>query len=207
MYALNHKWTKVFAKPVHGTDSGGVALLAKDFRISKKSLDLLTEEIMKYCKETFKDKRYPSVIFQKYLKDFEKTVPQARMYYVENQYKYTILNFHNGNIYKPTQDKHETTEKKKRFQQLPALKRTADRVLKSITPLFKGYPKLITRIDFGCCLNKTRKPNSFFVNEIEFNPGLYLHTNGQKRYDLDYAVVETLGKVMRRFEKKRIAFS
>ena len=82
------------------------------------------------------------------------------------------------------------------------------KVLMSLSPMFKGYPKLVTRLDFACCLKKSNKIcSNFFVNEIEFNPGLYTHADDNNRFFLDMKIAKQLLKVIKQYKRRRVPFS
>ena len=203
--AIQERWGKIFAKPVHGTDSGDVKLLAKKYKVTKKTYDKIVSDIKAYCINTFKNKRYPSIVFQKYFKDFETTVPQIRMYYVGRDYQYSILNTSDGTIYRPQSEvsKNYNHEYTTPFRQLPSLKQRAQQVLDAIVPFFNGAPMLVTRIDFGCCLKQSGpKANRFFLNEIEFNPGMYLHADGQRKFNIDAKMANQLVRVVNHYDKQ-----
>jgi len=174
------KWSKIFAKPVHGTDSKDVALF--DSQDSK-----LKGKLLKYMLGLMGKKRYPKVVFQKFMEDFETTQPQIRSYWLGDRLLWIILNKNN------TED--ITLTAAELLKQFPKAMILTKRVLKAITPLFHGGPKFITRIDLGCCLEKGKK-NTHFVNEIEFNPGMYAHLAGHERGFLDVKMVRQLIKVV-----------
>ncbi len=158
-----------FAKPASGTDSLDIGLPSQ----------LDTVALMnKYIKNTFQNPNYSKIVFQKYYSDFEKTVPQIRTYWVGNSFKYGILNDSDGNaeVVRP----HMAT-KGKNAKFFRIVLKIAKRTLKQIKRDFFGkMPLLLTRIDFACCL-KEGKYDQLFINEIEFNPGLYLYKLGEKR--------------------------
>jgi hypothetical protein len=190
-------WTKVFAKPVYGTDSVDTKLISG---IYKSKLSQAKSNIEKYIQKTFKQDRYPKIVFQKYMKDFENTVPQIRMYYVGDTYQYSVLTMNDGTTYRPKTDvsKNYNIEHTRKFGQLKALKEKSSKILKNISrDYFGNTPKLVTRIDYGCCTGNSRKPNNFFVNEIEFNPGMYLHVDGQRKFNMDKKIALQLIKVIK----------
>lgn len=196
--ARKQRWKKIFAKPVHGTDSGNIKLIGADISLTKKTEKEITEQVVEYMDNTFRNLRYPSIVFQKFFKDFEKTVPQIRMYYIGDEYQYSILNYSDGSTERPKQDSKYGVQ----FRQLDHLKKACDKIIKSYDKFFKGAPVLISRIDFGCCLSSTgKKANKFFVNEIEFNPGLYLHMDGDNKFNFDYKISRQLGSVFQHYER------
>ena len=84
------------------------------------------------------------------------------------------------------------------FPALSALKQQAKDAIKAVKPMFAGAPMLITRVDFGCCLKSSGpKEKRFFLNEIEFNPGMYLHADGQRKFNMDKKIAKQLVKVVK----------
>ena len=72
------------------------------------------------------------------------------------------------------------------------------KAIKAVKPMFAGAPMLITRVDFGCCLKSSGpKEKRFFLNEIEFNPGMYLHADGQRKFNMDKKIAKQLVKVVK----------
>jgi len=175
------RWSRIFAKPVHGTDSKDIDLFV--YQDSK-----LKEKIGKYIGGLIGKKRYPGVVFQKFMEDFETTQPQIRSYWLGDKLLWVILNKRN------MPDKKVTLVELNR--QYPKAMALTKRVLKAITPLFKGQPKFVTRVDLGCCLKNGDK-NAHFVNEIEFNPGMYAHLSGHERGFLDVKMAKHLLSVVR----------
>ena len=193
-YITKHKLKNIFTKPVHGTDSTGVKLFKK---VNTKTFSPI---LLDHMKKLFKKKQYPGIILQKYASDFEKTIPQARMYFIGHKYMYTVLN-KNDDTYRPQEENKSSNVKDK--LPLGCLKKQAKRILKLLQPFFGKNPMLITRIDFGCCLNKpsnnaAKQCLNFFVNEIEFNPGnyVYMDSNDKRRFMFDKHVIKQLMKVV-----------
>lgn len=181
-----NKITQLFTKPVHGTDSVGVRLFTdtrrKNFR----------DDFVKHVQSVFRNgKQYPGIVLQKFAKEFETTKPQARMYFVGSKYMYTVLT-KRGDTYMYN----ETVRDEIPFDKLKA---RAQRVIRAINkPYFGKMPMFLTRIDFGCC-----SEGSFFVNEIEFNGGNYVHMdpNPGRRFMYDKHMIGQLIKVI---EKKTV---
>lgn len=195
--AITNRWKRIFAKPVHGTDSGNIALISSEFTLTRKTQKQIIDEMISYMDKTFSNNRYPSIVFQKFFKDFESTVPQIRMYYIGDQYQYAVLNMPDGSNARPSSDIKNGVQ----IRQIDHLKSISSKIIKSYDKYFKGAPVLISRIDFGCCLKASKKVNKFFVNEIEFNPGLYLHMDGERKFNFDLKLSVHLGKVMAHYEK------
>lgn len=181
-----NKITQLFMKPVHGTDSVGVHLFTDVRRTVFKA------DFEKHVRKVFVHKQYPGIVLQKYAKDFETKTPQARMYFVGNKYLYTVLNKRDK-----TYMYDATIASVKNEIPFKELKQRATHIIRNLKKVYFGnIPTLLTRVDFGCCLDSKNK--SFFVNEIEFNGGNYVHMNSvpERRFMYDKHVIEQLVKVI-----------
>ena len=178
------QWGDIFGKPVHGTDSGDVGRPA-DF-YSKESLEV-------YIKNVFASpKKYPAIVFQKYMVDFELLFPQIRMYYLGDKYQYSVVEwktpYPNGTSRLADSRDTAWVNKAKPF---------AKRVLKAVSPFYKGSPKFLTRIDVGCCIEQGKiKPKNLFLNEIECLAGLYLFYDGERKLNFEKKMAEQALKVI-----------
>ena len=170
-HAKDQKWGKIFAKPTSSSDSMDISLMGLD-----------NKEVRSYINKMF-SKGHTAIVFQKYFPDFEVVVPQVRIYYLGGKHQYSMINWANG--YAKIDETSAIVAKAKKI---------GKKVLDKIDPFFNGAPKLITRIDFGCCLNKSK--TSAFINEIEFNPGLYLHLHGAGKFNFDYKVAKQLTEII-----------
>ena len=195
-FVRNHKLTSVFTKPIHGTDSTGVKLF------DKVQTPKFKADIVKHMRTTFRNKQYPGMVIQKYAKDFEARIPQARLYFIGDQYQYTVLT-KRGDTFRPRSEDPSSPESK--FVPLPCLKRRAQEILKLFKPYFGNKPMLMTRVDFGCCLKTVSSDSkkqcaNFFINEIEFNGGNYVHMNTKpdRRFMYDKKVIQQLIKVIKK---------
>ena len=200
--AIKERWRKIFAKPVEGADSINAVALAKK-TLTKITKDTIKNDVNNYLNKTFSSPmKYPKIVFQKFITQFESSIPQIRMYFLGNKLQYSILNKADGQTMRP---KNEDPINGVDFKYYKFVKSLAENILKYIRMrFFKKAPLLITRLDFGCCLNNKKKQNQFFLNEIEFNPGLYLHLHGEKRFNFDYKVAKQLGRVITFYKKKQI---
>ncbi len=183
--------TPLFAKPVHGTDAIGAQFLKNETK---------AKDFSWYFRKIFKNPQFPGIVFQKYMADFEKTVPQIRFFFVGNRLNHVILNYR-GKDYIPTQMAHLIPNRTKSFKlmSVPNIKIAKFLALKAKNSMKKymdGLPQLITRIDLGCCL-KLGNRNTFFINEIEFNPGLYLHADKNK-FNFDMKCAKIIQKVIQK---------
>jgi len=172
---LSKNWKEIFAKPVYGTNSVNTQLL-KGPNIMNGIKDYIT-----YIKSK---EKYPKIIFQKFMKNFEVKYPQIRMYYIGNKLQYCIGNYKDG-----------TTFKYKNIIVKQKLNKISQKILSKISKDFFGKYygiMLITRIDFGY------SNGIYFVNELEFNPGLYLHMDKNK-FNMDVKIGKQLNKILKNF--------
>lgn len=185
--ARSKKWPKMFAKPNFATD-------ATDNEIFVPQKNQVAK-MKKYIEGIKRQKKaFPGIVFQKLMADFETTTPQIRTYWIGNRLIWVIANDTDGETYKLS-----NRAAKKKY---PTALRIAKRVNRAVsTYFFKDLPKLITRVDLGCCLKKGNK-TTYFVNEIEFNPGMYAHLNGHDRGHLDVQMANQLVKVIKKFASR-----
>jgi hypothetical protein len=185
--AFTRKWGKIFSKPVHGTDGIDTKIHAYDYHIRTHTLDRVKTDIKSHLDYMFKNPRYPAVVFQKFIQNFEKKTPQVRMYYVGNEFIYSVLTDSKGTTSRPQSEGGSTLFEMKKYKLIAArLMRVFD------TVFFKKTPKLVTRIDFACCVDK----GAIFINEIEFNPGMYLHLDGPEKFSMDQRIATQLVEVI-----------
>lgn len=206
---------KVLLKPVHGTDGVDIST------VNLTTITKTSAELSKILSKLFRNKRYPQIVVQQYIKEFETKFPQLRLYYIGNKHLFTVMNQYKWKTgfrnYRPTNEvgskfNHAYTQNVPYLKS--CIKKEGAKVMKSLGKFFKGYPKLITRLDFACCVynkkNKngtTNKCRKFFVNELEFNPGLYLHMDGPRKFNFDKKLALQLIQVIKRYHKTRIQFS
>lgn len=149
-------WSKFIGKPVYGQES-------IDF---KKFNNLSERSIKNYMSMGFK--KYPGLIFQKYIEGFDKANPEIRMYYIGNKYKYSVItNDKTVKIPKSEQGTDKVNNK-------DLLIKKGNVTLGKLPPIMmkgKKMPRLLTRVDISCN-KKFDKP--WIVNEIEFVPSLYI---------------------------------
>lgn len=155
--ADKRKWgTSFVAKPVFGQES-------IDFKILKSRSDLES-----YIKMAFVTKKYPGIIFQEYIKDFDKNRPEIRMYYIGHDYAYSVITTHTS-VSLP-----KCEGGGREVKTMKQLKSFASKVFRNLPPIkVQGVvlDKLLTRLDIACN-HKFETP--FLVNEIEFVPSLYI---------------------------------
>lgn len=159
---------KFITKPIFGQES-------IDFNAYTKGLDeknkVKTEkELHRYFNKITNGSKikYPGIIVQKYIEGFDKKKPEIRMYFFDEDYKYSVIT-HDGKVSIPTAEKG-----KLKVKPLTELQKFAKRTLKA-TPKVKvngkTLPKALMRIDIACN-DKFEKP--WIINEIEFVPSLYV---------------------------------
>jgi glutathione synthase/RimK-type ligase-like ATP-grasp enzyme len=174
----NNKWESVIAKPVYGQESIDFA----KFKTKNGDMETKKTQLKKYLNEVAP--KYKGIILQEYIKNFDKSNPEFRMYYLNGKYSYCIITV-NDDVVTPKQEggKYKVSADKYKY-----LKQLSKRVLHSLPKLkFKGksHNPVLTRIDIGSGLEKVKY--SFFVNEVEFVPSLYIE-------DQKFPVVQELSK-------------
>lgn len=203
-FVKKHKAGTLFVKPVHGTDSTGVKVVGDDYDVRMENLRL-KNELMRHLQVVFKNKQYPAVVLQKYLKEFEKTTPQIRMYFMGTKYLYSVLT-QNGDTFRPKSEVSKSFDSVStmEFDVNKCLMKHAKEVFKVIQPFFGKMPMLMTRLDFGCCLSSKDECGKYFINEIEFAGGNYVHTDAGKdrRFMYEQKIAQQLVKVIRYKAKK-----
>lgn len=173
------KWEKFIGKPVYGQES----IYFKKFEQFKDA------NVKKYMSKGFKN--YPGLIFQKYIEGFDKANPEIRLYFVGDDFKYSVVT--TDKTVKIPKDEQGTAvvpnkqsiirEGKKTLKSLPVIKMRG-----------KVLPRLLTRMDISCGANFA-KPH--YVNEIEFVPSLYIeNVNTIPEIDLGDQMVKISKKFM-----------
>ena len=153
------QWGSFIAKPVFGQES----IDFKNFGYGKNN-----NQIDNYIDMCFKKKKYPGIIFQKYIEGFDKTKPEIRMYYIGNNYKYSVIT--NDKTVKIPRDEQGTAD----VPTKNSLKSFTKKVVNKLPEIeIQGVtlPRLLTRIDVACD-HKFKK--QWVVNEVEFVPSLYI---------------------------------
>jgi len=172
----SEEWGKFIAKPVLGQESKA----CKTFRPGEN----LGKMFNKYLVGTMK--KYPGVIFQKFISGFGKSidVPEVRMYWVGREYQFSVVATRRK-IYCLTDDGHKPLKRKQngtmrlpKPANLETLKEIARKVMEVLQSKVKMkstdgevLPLLMTRVDMGIMQNGEFKP---WVNEVEFVPSYYV---------------------------------
>ena len=189
----HNKWSSVIAKPVYGQESKDFAKFVTkkiekcendncDSGQCSESIDCQKGRIKKYLSKNIP--KYKSIVIQEYIPGFDKSNPEYRTYFIDGIYAYTVVTtdkivetpIQEGGKYKIPQ------------QQWNYILRFSKKVMESL-PKFDlpGNLKnpILTRIDIGSGLEGV--PFTFFVNEVEFVPSLYIE-------DQEFPVVEEIAK-------------
>jgi len=172
-HIINHvkkrPWNgKFIAKPIFGQES--IDFKAFKDGLDDESLQKTEKELKKYLNKIMVDRtvKYPGILIQKYIEGFDEKKPEIRMYFFDENYKYSIIT-HDGKVDLPTVEKG-----KMKVNNLNELKKFAKKILDKTPGINIGgtkLPKALTRIDIACD-DKFGKP--WIVNEIEFVPSLYV---------------------------------
>lgn len=168
-------------KPIFGQES--IDFKKFDAKASLRSNSPL-DKYIKRC-----SKKYPGIIFQKYIEGFDASKPEIRMYFLDGKYRYSVIT-NDIMVSTPKQEKGGMT-----VEPLEALKRFAKSIVAGLPPISvkgKDLGRMLTRIDIACGF-KFAKP--WVVNEIEFVPSLYIE-------DVKYVPEPELGDFMVAAAKK-----
>jgi hypothetical protein len=181
-----NKWESIIAKPVYGQES-------KDFA---KFLTPKTPKGCDSCGDEFCNKpklkkylsknipKYKSIIIQEYIPGFDADNPEYRLYFIDGIYAYCVVTT-DSIVETPKQEGGKYSVKKSDWDYLMKFgKRVMDSLPKFNLPGLNKSP-ILTRIDVGTGLKDV--PKSFFVNEVEFVPSLYIE-------DQNFPVVEEIAK-------------
>jgi hypothetical protein len=153
------KWLKFIGKPIYGQES----IDFKVFELDKNG-NFDRNLMKKYMINGFK--KYPGLIFQEYIPGFDKNVPEVRMYYIGEKYKYSVVT---------TNDSVKLLRNEGGTADIKNLKKLKDKGYDIINKLpkikigGKILPQLLTRTDIGVLSD-----DKHFVNEVEFVPSLYI---------------------------------
>ena len=170
-----NKITHLLTKPLHGTDSKDIRLF-KDIRKN-------TDDFANNVRKLMTNPQYPGIVLQKFAKEFETQTPQARMYFIGNRYMYTVLTKQGVGAYLYN----DTVKNDIPFDEL---KQRAKKVIRKFQPYFGNMHMFLTRVDFGCCVDKR-----YFINEIEFNGGNYVHMD-KDRFMYDKHMIRQMTQVI-----------
>jgi hypothetical protein len=139
----------IICKPVYGQESIGFHKLSDPINADK------LERLMEMSFQTYK-----GLLFQPYVEDLSRNI-EYRIMFVGNRPVFGVRT--GGDMYP---DYFEPSEE-------PKVVAFSKHVVKMLPPnLYKGIlcPRLLTRVDVGCCFGK----GDYFVSEIEFVPSLFI---------------------------------
>ena len=152
------KWEQIIAKPVYGQES----------KLFKKFKDLSPKPIKNHMTKIVDKYGLPGTIFQEYIKGFDKSNIEVRSFYVGNNYNYSVYTS-SDNTWTPKEE--GGTKKYDRYKNALDLSKKTLKKLPKMCVNGVNLPRLLTRIDIGCCLEGKQQD---FVNEVEFVPSLYI---------------------------------
>ena len=179
----NNKWKSVIAKPVYGQESKDFAKFVKTDSCKECGIsETQTKSIKKYLSRNIP--KYKSIVIQEYIPGFDKSNPEFRTYFIDGIYAYTVVTT-DKIVDTPTQEGGNFKIPADKWRYIQSFsKRVMDSLPKLDLPGLLKSP-ILTRIDIGSGLEGV--PHTFFVNEVEFVPSLYIE-------DQDFPVVEEIAK-------------
>ena len=185
-----NKWESVIAKPVYGQESIDFAKF-KDIQkneviIEKKLRDYFAKVLMKY----------KGVVIQEFIKGFDRKNPEFRMYYINGKYRFCIITV-DDDVKRPVQEGGKYSVPPQNWEYLLSLTK---KVMDSLPKINLGgnlMNNILIRIDVGSGLEGV--PFSYFINEVEFVPSLYIEDHP---YDVIKELANGLVEVSGFFSKK-----
>ena len=186
----NNKWESIIAKPVYGQESKDFAKFMAPKKCKeacttadcKSSLFCNKEKLKKYLSRNIP--KYKSIIIQEYIPGFDEKNPEYRLFFIDGIYAYCMVT-NDYDAIKPKQEGGKYPVKKSDWDYLMKFgRRVMDSLPKFDLPGLNKNP-ILTRIDVGTGLKNV--PKSFFVNEVEFVPSLYLDK-------IDFPIVEEIAE-------------
>jgi len=153
-------------------------------------------------------KKYPGLIFQKFIHGFGKTVesPEVRSYWVGREYQFsmvaTVKKIYclSGEGHKPGGRKQNGVMRLPKSANIETLKDIAKRVIEVLQTKMKltspdgvALPLLMTRVDMGVMRDGEFKP---WVNEVEYVPSYYVEDH---THPLEGKVAEQCAVISKKF--------
>lgn len=183
---MSKKWGGRFiGKPIYGQES-------IDFKKFENCEDSGLKEYMRRC-----FKKYPGILFQKYIEGFDRNLMECRVYFIDGKYRYTVIT---------AGDRVSFPKKEQGYTALKCHKKVIDkakRVIKKIPPFkIQGIevPKVFIRVDVAT--NKGCPP--YLVNELEFFASLYIEdVNTIPEPLLGDSLVKVVKKLKRGLKNRR----
>ena len=182
----HNKWESVIAKPVYGQESKDFAKFVTEKPLNCDDgdcgIDSQKGRIKKYLSKNIP--KYKSIVIQEYIPGFDKSNPEYRTYFIDGIYAYTVVTT-DSLVETPVQEGGKFRVPAAQWKYIMRFsKKVMDTLPKFGLPGLHRNP-ILTRIDIGSGLEGA--PYTFFVNEVEFVPSLYIE-------DQEFPVVEELAK-------------
>ena len=164
-------WKQTFLKPTPSAESINVQSFMKH-NLNNKSFG----NHINYLKT----RQFDKVVAQKFINGFATTkYPELRTFWIGNEYQYTI---------ETTEKAYEWTLRKK---QLPKTVSKLSKKILRILELKFNAPLIITRLDWGFDGKK------YFLNEIEFAPGIFSEVFPDGKWKLDEKIGDKFVKILK----------
>jgi hypothetical protein len=189
-----NKWDSIVTKPIYGQES-------KDFKKYMScdgSLECQKKNLKKYFQKNIG--KYKGFVVQEYIKGFDKSNPEMRMFFVDGNYLYTMGTSNRRAGVRPEQEGGPFKVNQDRW----------DYLMKFSQHVMDSLPKLdlpgdlrspiLTRIDIGAGLEGT--PHTLFVNEVEFVPSLYVE---DQKHPVLEKISESLYSVSKIYQQRKAA--
>jgi hypothetical protein len=194
-----NKWEAVIAKPVYGQESIDFAKFSKCPSTSD-GLSCRKKQINKYL--SVRVPKYKSIVFQEYIPGFDKNNPEFRTFFINGEYKYCIVTHARTNGIQPVQEGGTFKLPDANYSYLKKLSQTVmDSLPKFDLPGNLRSP-ILTRIDIGSGLAGV--PMTYFINEVEFVPSLYIEQIDNIKYPVIKEISESLIKVGMEYSSNKL---
>jgi len=189
----SNKWNSVIAKPVYGQESKDFAKFVSKQKCDppvncdsgggcENTIDCQKGRIKKYLSKNIP--KYKSIVIQEYIPGFDKSNPEYRTYFIDGIYAYTVVTT-DTIVDTPVQEGGKFKISSNQWNYIMWFsKKVMDSLPKFNLPGNLKSP-ILTRIDIGSGLEGV--PYTFFVNEVEFVPSLYIE-------DQNFPVVQEIAK-------------
>jgi len=178
-------WKGIVLKPELGSESIDVEFF---------TLDTPPERIYSYLEKHLR--MYEGIIMQQFVPGFNKNSPEYRTYFIGDEYKYTIITRFGPDKVLYPKDEGGTVETENMYKARTLAKKTL-KVLPNIVVQGVELPRLLTRVDVGCCYSKQ---TPVWINEVEFVPSLYIK---ESPYFVEALLGDQMVKITKIFMKKK----
>ena len=160
---INNKWESVIAKPVYGQE--GIDFKKFSNLKNRRNVGLLRKYLNKNVP------KYKSIVIQEFIKNFDSKNPEFRMYYLNGKFRYSIVTTDSG-VYNINKARKKFKIGNAKWNYLKKLSQKVVNVLPKLTVNKKKLNKVLIRVDIGSGMESSKY--SYFVNEVEFVPSLYI---------------------------------